>query len=104
MTLRRLTIKGAVWCVAISIAMSCFAFVGTGAFEAWEYVFLDWHLQQTTAGHNGQKIALILGGDKSMIELDSWPWPRETHATLINERLHGASVIALDIFLVDRTT
>lgn len=101
---RRLSAKSLVICLAISAAVSFFAFISAPVFEAWEHIFLDWHLNNAVSGKNDQKIALILGGDRSMIELDSWPWPRETHAELLSERLGGAKVVALDIFLVDKTS
>lgn len=91
-------------CLLAAVVASLLAYAAAPAFTTTEAIFLDWHLRATTAKGNDQKIVLVLGGDRSMVELGNWPWPRETHAALLDGPLAGAHTVACDIFLVDPTT
>lgn len=93
-----------IWCLLAATLISVLAFLVSPALEELEYLFLDWHLRATEAPANDQKLILILGGDRSMIEFGNWPWPRETHASLLNNQLADAEVVAYDVFLVDKST
>ena len=90
-------------CLLVGLLASLLAWAAAPLAEGAEYLLLDWHLRNTQAPENDQKVVLILGGDRSMIELGNWPWPRETHAAMLEERLAGARAVAYDVFLVDQT-
>lgn len=103
MTGSKLSKRGKIGYLIISVLIGLAVYVLQPFFEIWEYPILDWHLNMTAASANEQKIVLVLGRDRSMIELENWPWPRDIHAQLIAERLSGARVVAYDVFLVDKT-
>ncbi|MDX1588880.1 MAG: CHASE2 domain-containing protein [Oleiphilaceae bacterium] len=66
--------------------------------DLWIYDTLITRLAQPVA----DELLLLTIDEKSLMALGQWPWPRSTHARLIN-RLHdaGARVIALDILFTE---
>jgi len=75
-----------------------------GALDPVERELAD--LRYQAAGRDATGNLVVIGIDpKSLQQLDTWPWPRSYHATVIDRLVQaGASQIALDVDLSSRST
>ncbi|QCF25501.1 CHASE2 domain-containing protein [Hydrocarboniclastica marina] len=89
------------WQLALPLALVLLALVGTQASQR-----LDWWLFDTLITHYPlapPDNLSIIGIDESSLEtLGRWPWPRETHARLIDQLSRaGADVVVFDVLFTE---
>ena len=66
-----------------------------------ERTFYDWGVRSTDRNPS-DKIAVIAIDDESIANFESWPWPRDLHAVLIDRlKQGGAKVIGQTVLFVD---
>ncbi len=71
--------------------------------EQMENVFLDGYISHMDVPSSKEKIILIVGSDRSIEKIGSWPWSREQHARLLEEYLMEAKTVGMDILFLDET-
>ncbi|MFW6374158.1 MAG: CHASE2 domain-containing protein [Thermodesulfobacteriota bacterium] len=64
--------------------------------ERLERLVFDWNILADGEDTAPSNIVLITIGEASLQKIGRWPWPRNTHAELI-DRLHTAEIVMLDI-------
>ncbi len=77
-------------------------FVNITAKEVIENIFLDRYITNMELPPIDERIILILGSDKSVKEIGTWPWPRELYSKLFDQ-LADAKAVGFDILLVDES-
>ncbi len=89
------------WFAGLLITLVVVAFSGSAPFQSLERSFYDWGVRSTDRLPS-EKIAIIAIDDESIANFESWPWPRDLHATLIDQLAEGgAKVIGHTVFFVD---
>ncbi len=89
------------WFAGLLITIVVVVFSGTAPFQSLERTFYDWGVRSTDRLPS-DKIAVIAIDDESIENFESWPWPRDLHATLIDQLSEGgAKVIGHTVFFVD---
>jgi eukaryotic-like serine/threonine-protein kinase len=89
------------WFAGLSITIVIVMMALGGSFNGLERAFYDWGVRSTDRTPS-DKIAIIAIDDESIANFESWPWPRDLHAVLI-DRLNqgGAKVIGQTVLFVD---
>ncbi len=89
--------RGGVCWFALSVALGIFLFLYPPIIlQKAEREFFDLKLRFASISPPREKLALVLGGERSVRELQRWPWPRAFHGKLL-DRLSPAKVVMLDI-------
>ncbi|MDH3762626.1 MAG: CHASE2 domain-containing protein, partial [Gammaproteobacteria bacterium] len=89
------------WFAGLLISIVVIVMTLAGSFEALERSFYDWGVRSTERLPS-DKIAIIAIDDESIANFESWPWPRDLHAALIDQLTEGgAKVIGQTVFFVD---
>lgn len=93
--------------IALYIMVISFAFLAgllrLYPIELMQLRVLDMHLGAMPATALPGTI-LIMGSDKSMADIGTWPWSREIWTELISKRLYLSKTIAMDVLFIDETT
>jgi serine/threonine-protein kinase len=92
---------GSDWFAGLVITIVVVVLTLFGSFNGLERSFYDWGVRSTDRTPS-DKIAIIAIDDESIVNFESWPWPRDLHAALI-DRLNegGAKVIGHTVLFVD---
>ena len=92
---------GSDWFAGLLITIVVVVLTLGGSFDALERSFYDWGVRSTDRTPS-DKIAIIAIDDESIANFESWPWPRDLHAALIDRLTEGgAKVIGQTVFFVD---
>ena len=89
---------------AVVFSLSTLLLADSGWLQRWDNLYYD----TVIANHPSvphDDIVLVVIDDASIHHLGSWPWPRKTHAELINTLTQsGAKIIAFDILFTEPDT
>ena len=92
------------WFAGLLITLVVVMFSGSAPFQSLERSFYDWGVRSTDRLPS-DKIAIIAIDDTSIENFVDWPWPRDLHATLIDQLAEGgAKVIGHTVFFVNPQT
>ncbi|MBV9079482.1 MAG: adenylate/guanylate cyclase domain-containing protein [Elusimicrobia bacterium] len=94
------TIRGFLICLAVTAAVVLV--YAAGALDSLEWRSIDLRFQARGARPANPDIVVVSIDEHSIDRLGRWPWPRETHAKLI-DRLSaaGAKAIAFDVLFTE---
>jgi serine/threonine-protein kinase len=89
------------WFAGLLITIVIVVMALFGSFKNLERSFYDWGVRSTDRTPS-DKIAIIAIDDESIANFESWPWPRDLHAALIDQLADGgAKVVGHTVFFVD---
>jgi len=72
--------------------------------QQFELKSIDWRFHVRGERTPADDVALVLIDERSLGELGQWPWPRSTHARLIEALNHsGARVIVFDVLFAEKS-
>jgi len=72
--------------------------------QQFELKSIDWRFHVRGERTPTDDVALVLIDERSLGELGQWPWPRSTHARLIEALNHsGARVIVFDVLFAEKS-
>ena len=85
------------WSAAFAIFALVAALYGFGAFEPFEHALMDSRFRLLPRGVSG-RIVIVAIDPESLHKLDTWPWPRDYHARLLDRLFAaGAKEVAFDV-------
>lgn len=83
--------------ILLCAIMSVLGLDRTGAFQPLEKLFLEMRMATESRPASG-KVVFVAIDDRSIRELETWPWPREIHADLLDRLLAlGATEVFFDV-------
>lgn len=89
------------WIAGLTITIVVVVLTLGGSFDGLERAFYDWGVRSTDRKPS-DKIAIIAIDDESIANFESWPWPRDLHAALIDKLTEGGvKVIGQTVLFVD---
>lgn len=92
-------IRGAAtkWRFELIIFLLVASCAAAGLLTPWQNEIDDLRFRATTRAASGE-IVIVQVDPKSLAALETWPWPRSTHAQLVDQLVKaGAEIVALDI-------